>query len=75
MCIESLLRSRGTGYSSVCIYVKNMYEVRRLIPTISEIFMKMKGPLKYSASASIIARESNRVAQSSCAFQVFNQNQ
>ena len=26
----------GTGYSSVCIYVKKMFEVRRIIPTIRE---------------------------------------
>ena len=50
-----------------------MHEVRRLIPTIREIFMKM--PLTYLDSASIIARDSNGVAQTSCAFQVFNQNQ
>ena len=34
------LRSRATGYLSLCIYVKNMHEGRRLIPTIREIFMK-----------------------------------
>ena len=26
----------GAGYSSVCIYVKKMFEVRRIIPTIRE---------------------------------------
>ena len=31
-----VLRSRGTGYSTVCIYVKNKHQVRRLIPTIRE---------------------------------------
>ena len=39
--LQHVLRSRGTGYSSVCIYVKNMHEVGRLIPTIiREIFKK-----------------------------------
>ena len=29
------------GFLSICIYVKNMHEVRRLKPTICEIFTKM----------------------------------
>ena len=35
------LRSHRTGnVLPVCIYVKNMHKVRRLIPTSGEIFMK-----------------------------------
>ena len=37
---RTISRSRETGYSSVCMFVKNMYEERRLMPIIREIFMK-----------------------------------
>ena len=52
--INFKLRSHGIEFSSLCIYVKNVHKVRRLNPTICEIFMKMS--LKIFCSASIIAR-------------------
>ena len=58
------LRPRWTGFLSECIYVNNMHEVRRVKPTISEIFMKMS--LKIFCSASIIARDLYRVARTFC---------
>ena len=51
----TLFKVVGDRSTSVCIYVKNMHEVRRLLPTIRKIFMKRL----------------NRVARTSCAFQVF----
>ena len=64
-----LFRLRGTGYSSVCIYVKNVHEVRRSPNTDNTRNIYEKVP------ASINARDSNRVQPTFCAFQVFNQNQ
>ena len=52
---------------------KDMHEVLTTHTDNTQIFMKRV--LKYSASVSIIARDSNRVAQTSCEFQVFDQNQ
>lgn len=59
--------------SSVCIYVKHMYEVRRLKLTIHKIFTD-RLLSKYSVSASILARYSTCAAWISCVFQVFNEN-
>ena len=42
--VQTALRSRGEDSSLVCIYVKSMHEVPRLIPTIREIFTN--GPFK-----------------------------
>ena len=53
-----ILRARGTGYSSVCIYVTNMHERRRLKSKAREIFLR-----SFFVFCPIIASNSNLAAQ------------
>ena len=60
----SSIKVAGDRISSVCIYVKNMHEVLRLILTIREIFMKRSLKIFCFCLNNHVARDSNRVASS-----------
>ena len=69
ICITGLLLVRGGEDSAlVCIYVKSMHEVRRLVPTIREVFKN--GPFKIFVSVLFLALDSNREARTSRVFKI-----
>ena len=69
ICITGLLLGRGGEDSAlVCIYVKSMHEVGRLVPTIREVFKN--GPFKIFVSVLFLALDSNREARTSRVFKI-----